>query len=101
MILLGLNVVNSIDTQDFVLYSSVYFKQNLIVAEKKMILCGILLGEGFNKKKYKLGLLAQPPLTPTYLRNLGSLNRCKGGGYNCQNPNQTSTQPNLTYVWFY
>ena len=35
MILLGLNVVNSIDTQDFVLYSSVYFKQNLIVAEKK------------------------------------------------------------------
>ena len=82
MILLGLNVVNSIDTQDFVLYSSVYFKQNLIVAEKKMILCGILLGEGFNKKKYKLGLLAQPPLTPTYLRNLGPLNRCKGGGHN-------------------
>ena len=82
MILLGLNVVNSIDTQDFVLYSSVYFKQNLIVAEKKMILCGILFGEGFNKKKYKLGLLAQPPLTPIYLRNLGPLNRCKGGRHN-------------------
>ena len=55
MILLGLNVVNSIDTQDFVLYSSVYFKQNLIVAEKKMILCGILLGEGFNTKKIQTG----------------------------------------------
>ena len=27
------------------------------------------------KKNYKLGLLAQPPLTPTY-RNLGPLNRC-------------------------
>ena len=55
MILLGLNVVNSIDTQDFVLYSSVYFKQNLIVAEKKMILCGNLLGEGVNKKKIQTG----------------------------------------------
>ena len=32
--------------------------------------------EGFKKKNYKLGLLAQPPLTPTYLRNLGRLNRC-------------------------
>ena len=27
------------------------------------------------KKSHKLGLLAQPPLTPTYLRNLGPLNR--------------------------
>ena len=34
------------------------------------------LREGFKKKKnYKLGLLAQPPLTPTYLPNLGPLNR--------------------------
>ena len=31
--------------------------------------------EGFQKKPYKLGLLAQPLLTPTYLRNLGPLNR--------------------------
>jgi len=37
--------------------------------------------EAFQKKKnYKLGLLAQPPLIPTYLRNLGPLNRCKGRG---------------------
>ena len=27
------------------------------------------------KNNYKLGLLAQPLLTPTYLRNLGPLNR--------------------------
>ena len=35
--------------------------------------------EGFKKKPYKLGLLAQPPLIPTYLWNLGPLNRCQGG----------------------
>ena len=28
------------------------------------------------KKAHKLGLLAQPPLIPTYLQNLGLLNRC-------------------------
>ena len=32
--------------------------------------------KGFQKNNYKLGLLAQPPLTPTYLRNLGPLYRC-------------------------
>ena len=28
-----------------------------------------MVREGFQKKPYKLGLLAQPPLTPPYLRN--------------------------------
>ena len=35
---------------------------------------GMILRECFRKKSHKLGLLAQPPLTPTYLRNLGPLN---------------------------
>ena len=32
-------------------------------------------GKASKKKNFKLGLLAQPLLTPTYLRNLGPLNR--------------------------
>ena len=39
----------------------------------------VVLGKASNKKSDKLGLLAQPPLTPTYLPNLGPLNRYKGG----------------------
>ena len=34
------------------------------------------LGKASKKKPYKLGLLAQPLLIPTYLQNLDLLNRC-------------------------
>ena len=82
MILLGLNVVNSIDTQDFVLYSSVYFKQNLIVAEKKWYCVESCLGKASIKKNTNWGFWLNLRWHLSTFGTWAPLTGAKGVGHN-------------------